>query len=142
MNIKKANIENFGNRIRKLALFLPLCTYFYVIVEYTIPDPWSDPAPAKIDTGVGYIPTNRPAKTKIRVAPANQPTTGFSRGCRALNPTCKKYRTKSRICGMVKSIRFANSSKSSQSRKNINSNVWSVLNTYSIGPSTDQYGAR
>ena len=65
-------------------LFFPM----YVLLRNCrvhIPDPWSDPAPAKIDTGVGYIPTNRPAKTKIRVAPANQPTTGFSRGCRALN---------------------------------------------------------
>ena len=82
MNKKTTNIENFGKRIRKLLLFFPM----YVLLRNCrvhIPDPWSDPAPAKIDTGVGYIPTNRPAKTKIRVAPANQPTTGFSRGCRA-----------------------------------------------------------
>ena len=83
MNNKTANFENFGNRIRKLA-----STFSYVRTlrncRVHIPDPWSDPAPAKIDTGVGYIPTNRPAKTKARVAPANQPTTGFSRGCRAL----------------------------------------------------------
>ena len=81
---KTANIEKFGNRIRKFwLLFFPM----YVLLRNCrvhIPDPWSDPAPAKIDTGVGYIPTNRPAKTKARVAPANQPTTGFSRGCRAL----------------------------------------------------------
>jgi len=49
-----------------------------------IPDPWRYPAPAKIDTGVGYIPTNRPAKTQARVAPETQPTTGFFHGCRAL----------------------------------------------------------
>ena len=67
MNYKTANIEKFGNRIRKFwLLFFPM----YVLLRNCrvhIPDPWSDPAPTKIDTGVGYIPTNRPAKTKTRV---------------------------------------------------------------------------
>ena len=83
MNKKTTNIENFGKRIRKLLLFFPM----YVLLRNCrvhIPDPWRYPAPAKIDTGVGYIPTNRPAKTKARVAPETQPTTGFFHGCRAL----------------------------------------------------------
>ena len=84
MNIKKANIENFGNRIRKLASIFSYVDVLLRNCRVHIPDPWSDPAPAKIDTGVGYIPTNRPAKTKARVAPETQPTTGFFHGCRAL----------------------------------------------------------
>ena len=70
MNIKTANIETFGNRIRKLGKMYVLLRNCRVHIT----DPWIDPAPAKIDTGVGYIPTNQPAKTKARVARTRNPT--------------------------------------------------------------------
>ena len=90
MNIKTAK---FWQHDQKIGFYFFLCTYFYVIVEYTYPTrgEWRDPAPAKIDTSVGYIPTNRPTKTKARVAPETQPTTGFFHGCRALVTILKEY---------------------------------------------------
>ena len=79
MNNKTANIENFGNRIRKLALFLPLCTYFYVIVEYTYPTRGETQHPRKLTRVSGIYPQTDPPKQRHGWHPKpNQPRVFFT----------------------------------------------------------------
>ena len=79
MNNKTANIENFGNRIRKLASIFSLCTYFYVIVEYTYPTRGVTRHPQKLTRVSGIYPQTDPPKQRHGWHPKpNQPRVFFT----------------------------------------------------------------